>query len=74
MDDFASGPLQVTIASGDTTQCVEFPIRMDNLIEGDEVFSLHIITITIDPPTVTVQTLYVTIVILDSTGKYTLQQ
>ena len=58
----------LNFTSGDTIQCENVPIRIDDLIEGNETFSIHIVGV--EPfCIVRVVRIYIVIVILDSTGR-----
>lgn len=65
--DFGAGLFSLIFESGDTIQCQPVPIRTDDIIEGNETFSIFIVDAS---PMVTVNMDSQDIVIIDSTGAY----
>ena len=64
-DDFGNGPFQLIFGSGDSIRCAPVPIRSDNIIEGDETFSIFV---TDASPMVDFTVDTQEIIIIDSTG------
>ena len=72
-NDYSSGPYNVTILPGTTSTFFVVPIFHDNLVEGDEEFTLTINTLLL-PSNVTVgHPAEAIVTILDSVGKQILQ-
>ena len=72
--DFNSTPLTATIPAEATTTTVRVPVRSDNIVEGDEMFSMSLnVPSSLGPGIVAGFVASATGIIVDSTGKCTLQ-
>jgi len=66
--DFGSTTLTATIAAGATTTTVRVPVMSDNIVEGDEIFSMMLIVLSsLGPGIVAGSITSATAVIVDST-------
>ena len=69
-DDFNSTPLNATIPAGATTTTVRVPVMSDNIVEGDEMFSMSLnIPSSLSPGIVAGSVTSAAGIILDSTSK-----
>ena len=68
--DFTSTPLTATIPAGATTTTVRVPVMSDNIVEGDEMFSMNLtVPSSLGPGIVAGSVTSATGIIVDSTGK-----
>ena len=68
--DFSSTPLTATILAGATTTTVRVPVMSDNIVEGDEIFSMSLnVSSSLGPGTVAGSVTNAIGIILDSTSK-----
>ena len=69
-NDFTSTPLTATIPAGATTTIVRVPVMSDNIVEGDEMFSMSLtVPSSLGPEIVAGFVTSATGIIVDSTGK-----
>ena len=69
-DDFTSTPLTATIPAGATSTIVRVPVMSDNIVEGDEMFSMSLtVPPSLGPGIVAGTVTSATGIIVDSTGK-----
>ena len=68
--DFTSNPLTATLPAGATTTTVRVPVMSDNIVEGDEMFSMNLtVPSSLGPGIVAGSVTSATGIIVDSTGK-----
>ena len=69
-DDFTSTPLIATIPAGATNTTVRVPVMSDNIVEGDEMFSISLnVSSSLGPGIVSGSVTRATGIIVDSSGK-----
>ena len=69
-DDFTSTPLTATIPANTTTTTVRVPVMSDNIVEGDEMFSISLtVPSSLGPGIVAGSVTSATGIIVDSTSK-----
>ena len=68
--DFTATSLTATIPAGATTTTVRVPVMSDNIVEGDEMFSMSLtVPSSLGPRIVAGSVTIATGIIVDSTGK-----
>ena len=67
--DFISAPLDATIPAGATTTTVRVPVMSDDIVEGDEMFSMNLnVPSSLGPGIVAGSVTSATGIIVDSTA------
>jgi len=68
MDDYGSGPYQVTFTAGETISSFDVPITGDNIVEDDETIDLSIQSISLPSRVSVTNPSQATITIMDTTS------
>ena len=70
-NDFNSTTQAVTITAGTNSSMVNIPVTDDNIVEGDETFSMSLTVPSLLGPGITTGTITsATVTIIDTTGKH----
>ena len=70
-NDFNSAAQTVTIIAGTNSSMVNIPVKDDNIVEGDETFSMSLtVPSSFGPGIITGTITSATVTIIDTTGKY----